>query len=362
MYELSVASRLEYLGYIGNVLIALIIGLSLGAVIIMWGGYDPLKAYIGLFETSLNPLDPYYIAMTLSYATPVILTALTFSISARAGIFNIGAEGQLFMGALGAIVIASINLPTPLYLPLAIVLGSLLGGIWGVVAGLFKALRNVNEVVVTIMLNWIAFWIVEYARTYVYFDPRRPEKTISMPEAGRLPLLITGSELSASFIIAVSVALLMYIVMWRTRLGYSIRLLGMGMKTAKYAAINPVKTTLYVFSIGGLLSGLAGALEVCGRPPTYAITTGASNIVGFGFSGISVSLIGLNHPLFIIPASIIIGALSAGSRGMQIRAGVPLEIVRAVQGLIVIALAVPGFTYILRKWWLKKSLRGEDVA
>lgn len=355
-------TKMEYLGYLANVLLAFVIGLGLGALLILWGGYDPLSAYSGLFETSLNPLDLYFMAMTLSYATPVMLTALTFAISARAGVFNIGAEGQLLMGALGAIMVASLELPGFLYLPLAILLGCLLGAFWGSIAGLLKAIRNVNEVVTTIMLNWIAFWIVEYARSYVYFDPKRPEKTISMPEAGRLPILISGSELSLSFVIAMIVTFTVYMVMWRTSLGYNIRLLGMGVKLVNYAGSSPLKTTLYVFILGGLLSGLAGVLEITGRPPAYAITTGASNIAGFGFSGISVSLLGLNHPLLIIPASIIIGALSAGSRGMQIRAGVPLELVKAVQGLIVIALAVPAFTYFIRKWRLKTALKGEIDA
>ncbi|MEM0099915.1 MAG: ABC transporter permease [Desulfurococcaceae archaeon] len=356
---MSASVKLEYVSYIGNVLLALITGLAIGAIIISWGGYDPISAYRGLFETSLNIADPYYLAMTLSYATPLMLTAATFAISARAGVFNIGAEGQVFMGALGAVVVASLKLPDQLYLPMALLLGILMGALWGLIAGLFKVLRNVNEVVVTIMLNWIAYWIVEYARIYVYYDRYRPEKTISMPRSGVLPVLVPGSELSASFIIALIATIIIYLVLWRTRLGYSIRVVGIGLKTAKYAGINPGLTMLYVFIIGGMISGLAGALEICGRPPTYAITTGASNIAGLGFAGISVSLLGLNHPIFIIPASIIIGALNAGSRGMQIRAGVPLEMVKAVQGLIVIALAVPGFTYMLRKWRIRKALRGE---
>ena len=356
---MDTSSLREYLQYVLNILIALSIGFALGALLIMWGGYDPVLAYTGLFETSLNLADPYYIAMTLSYATPLLLTGLTFAISARAGVFNIGAEGQVFMGGLGAIIVASMNLPDPLYLPLALILGAILGALWGIIAGLLKALRNINEVVATIMLNWIAFWIVEYARVYAYYNPLRPEKTISMPKPGRLPLLIRGTELSMSLIISIVVVILVYGLLWYTRLGYDIRVTGHSLKAAKYSGINPVLQVLYVFLIGGLLSGLAGALEICGRPPEYAITTGASNLVGLGFSGITVSLLGLNHPLLIIPASIIIGALTAGSRGMQIKANVPLEMVRAVQGLIVISLAIPTATYLIRKWRLRKELRGE---
>jgi simple sugar transport system permease protein len=352
----------EYLVYIGNVALAILIGLALGALIIWLGGYDPVKAYTGLFETSFNPSDYYYFASTLSYATPVIFTGLTFAISSRAGIFNIGAEGQMYMGALGAVIVASMNLPPPLILPMALIIGTIMGALWGLIAGLFRALRNVNEVVATIMLNWIAFWIIEYARNYGLGDPRRQEKTISMPVEGRLPLLVKNTELSMAFVIALIVAILVYIFMWRTKIGYYIRVLGAGVKTAKYAGIDPRIITLYVFIIGGALSGLGGALEICGRPPTYAITTAASNIAGFGFTGISVSLLGLNHPILIIPASVIIGGLLAGSRGMQIKAKVPLEMVMAVQGLIIIALSVPGFTFVYRRWRIKKALRGGESA
>lgn len=360
--RLASKASMENLSYLFNIVIAMLVGFLLGALLIAWGGYDPILAYASLVDTSLNVSDPYYIAMTLSFTTPVMLTALTFAVGVRAGLFNIGAEGQVYMGALGAIMVASLKLPPTLYLPLAILVGSLLGGLWGLIAGLFKALRNVNEVVSTIMLNWIAFWIVEYARVYVYFNPLRAEKTISMPPPGRLPIIVPGSELSLSYVISLATVVIVYFIIWNTRLGYNIRVTGISYHAAKYSGANPTLTTLYAFVLGGLVSGLAGVLEICGRPPEYAITTGASNLAGLGFDGIAVSLIGLNHPLLIIPASIVIGMLSAGSRGMQIRAGVPLELVKGVQGLIIISLAVPGFTYMLKRIKLKRSLRGVEGA
>ncbi|MCY0868560.1 MAG: ABC transporter permease [Desulfurococcus sp.] len=344
-----------------NTLIALAVGFLIGAVLMALGGYNPFIAYASLFQTSLNLGDPYYTAMTLSYATPLMLTGLTFAVSMRAGIFNIGAEGQVYMGALGAVIVASMSLPGYLYLPLAVILGSALGALWGLIAGVLKAWRNINEVVSTIMLNWIAFWIVEYARVYVYYNPKSPDKTISMPPEGRLPLLFKGTELSFSLIIALIAVILTFIVLWYTRLGYSIRVSGYSLRSARYAGIDPRLQILYVFVIGGVLSGLAGVLEIAGRPPEYAITTGASNIVGLGFSGITVALLGWNHPILIILSSVIIGMLTAGSRGMQITANVPLEMVKAVQGIIVISLAVPIASYIVRRMRVKESLRGEEA-
>ncbi len=344
----------EPLEKVVEILFAIIVGFVIAGLMMYMGGYDPIKAYAAMFETSLSFSDPYYIAMTLSFATPVMLTALTFAIGVRAGLFNIGAEGQMYMGALGAIIVASWTLPGPLYLPLAFIVGSLLAAAWGLIAGVLKVLRGVNEVVSTIMLNWIAFWIVEYARVYVYPNPIDASKTISMPPPGRLPLLMKGTELSASFIIALVTVFVVYYLLWYMVLGYEIRATGLNPTAARYGGINPKKTMLWAFIIGGIAAGLAGVGEITGRPPSYAITTGLSNLFGYGFDGIAVSLIGANHPLGIIPAAIFIGALSAGSRGMQTAAGVPLEMVKAVQGIIVWALAMPGLIRLIRRRMIRR--------
>lgn len=338
----------EQIEYVMEIIAAIAVGFTVAGIIMYLGGYDPVKAYSAMFETSLSLADPYYLAMTLSFATPLMLTAITFAVGVRAGLFNIGAEGQVYMGALGGVIVASLVLPGPLYFPLAVLMGVILGSLWGFIAGVLKSLKGVNEVVTTIMLNWIAFWVVEYARVYVYGDPERPEKTISVPESARLPILVPGSELSVAFIIALITVIAVYYLLWHTVLGYEIRATGLNPTAARYGGIDPRITMLTAFMIGGVTAGLAGVLEIYGRPPTYAITTGLSNLFGLGFDGIAVSLIGANHPLAIIPASIFIGALVSGSRGMQIAAGVPLEMVKAVQGIIIIALAVPGLIRLLR--------------
>lgn len=347
----------EPLERIAEILIAVVIGFVIAGILMKLGGYNPVEAYIAMFETSFSLTDPYYLAMTLSFATPVMLTALTFAIGVRAGLFNIGAEGQMYMGALGAVIVASLSLPGPLYLPLALIVGALLAAAWGMIAGLLKVLRGVNEVVSTIMLNWIAFWVVEYARVYVYPNPIDASKTISMPPEGRLPLLVKGTELSASFIIALATVFIVYYLLWYMVLGYEIRATGLNPNAARYGGINSKRTMLWAFIIGGIAAGLAGVGEITGRPPSYAITTGLSNLYGYGFDGIAVSLIGANHPLGIIPAAIFIGALSAGARGMQIVTGVPLEMVKAVQGIIVWALAMPGLIRLVRSKIGRRGVR-----
>ncbi|MEM1706130.1 MAG: ABC transporter permease [Thermosphaera sp.] len=335
-----------------EVVIAVLTGFLISGALMVLGGYDPLRAYISLFKSAFG--DLYGISTTLSFATPLLLTGLAFAVSVRAGVFNIGAEGQVYMAALGAIMAASLPLPGGLYLLAEFVLGVSLAVIWASIAGILKSQRGVNEVVSTIMLNWIGFWIVEYARTYVYFDRLEPQRTIKIPVEGRLPLLVPGTELYAGIIISIIATFIVYVIMWHTSIGYEIRVTGMNPIAARYGGINVKKSTLYSFFIAGALAGLAGVMEVSGRPPHYAITTGASNLVGLGFDGLAVSLIGRNHPLAIIPAAIFVGALTAGSRGMQIESGVPLEMVKAVQGIIIMVLAIPGLVRILKAWREKK--------
>ncbi|WP_440059353.1 ABC transporter permease [Thermogladius sp. 4427co] len=343
---MSLASTsLEYIAYFSEIVLAIIIGLAVGAVVMWIGGYDPWQAYYQLFVPSLT--TPYGIYMTLSFATPIILTGLTFAIGVRAGLFNIGAEGQMYMGALGAVLYGAVSLPFFAYLPMEFLTGILLAVLWGFIAGWLKAYKGVNEVVSTIMLNWIAYWIVETMRVYVIPNPIDASKTVSVPPSGRLPLLIPNTELSVGYIIAVLAAVLMYFILWKTVIGYEIRVVGYNPTAARYAGINVRKVALYSFILGGVTSGLAGVCEVAGRPPSYAITTGLSNLVNLGFDGLTVSLVGANHPLGIILSSILIGAMKAGSRNMQIFAHVPLEMVQTVQGIIIIALSVPGVVRLI---------------
>ncbi|MEZ0394186.1 MAG: ABC transporter permease [Desulfurococcaceae archaeon] len=335
------------LWYVAEVALAIVIGLLVGAAIMQIGGYDPWAAYYSLFAMTLS--SPYMVCSAISFMSPLVLTALTFAIGVRAGVFNIGAEGQVYIGALGAVVVGAFSLPPYLYLPLEVALALSLATLWGTIAGVLKAYRGVNEVVSTIMLNWIAYWIVEYMRVHVIFDPRDASKTIPVPPQGRLPLLVQGTELSAELIIALVVDFVMLFLLWYTVLGYEIRAVGLNPQASKYGGINVKRAVVYSFLLGGIASGLAGFGEVAGRPPSYAITTGLSNLFGLGFDGLAVSLIGANHPLGILPAAFLMGIMKAGSRNMQIYARVPLEMVQIVQGVIVVALSVPGILRLIRR-------------
>ncbi|MGB9725054.1 MAG: ABC transporter permease [Fervidicoccaceae archaeon] len=329
-----------------EVTVATLIGLGISAILIKVGGYSPTSALYYLFKGAFGNLYGFY--TTLSYSIPLMLTGLAFAVSVRAGLFNIGAEGQVYISALGAIMVASIALPSYLYLPAEFAVGVTLAIAWSLIAGILKVWKGVNEVVSTIMLNWIAYWVVEYSRSNIYYDPLSPDRTIRIPVSGRLPLLIPNTQLYSGIFISLAVVVIFYIIMWKTAIGYEIRAVGLNPNASKYGGIRISLVALEAFAISGLLAGLAGVMETIGRPPTYAIVTSLTNLVNLGFNGITVSLIGRNNPLGIIPASIFIGGLTAGATSMQIFAGVPLEMVQAVQGVIVIVLAIPGVIRLIK--------------
>ncbi len=324
-------------------LIAVVIGVIIGAIVLKLSGYSPVKAYTALVKGAVG--SAYGWSMTLSAATPIILTALTFAISARTGIFNIGAEGTVYFGAIAAIVFTNM-FANPLW---GLIGGIIAGILWALPAALLKVYRGVHEVISTIMLNWIAFYTALYLVLGPLANPNDPNKTLEVPASARLPLLMRGSELSLAFIIAIAAAIITYYILWHTVLGFELRASGYNERAARYGGINPKRAIIWSFLIGGIMSGIAGATEVMGRPPSYAISQGMANIRGYGFDGIGVSLVGRNHPIGIIFSGIFFGALKAGATYMQIDAGVPLEMVKVVQGIIVVAVAVPGLWDLVKK-------------
>lgn len=327
-------------------ILAAIIGLVVAGLILKAWGYSPISAYIALFEASFK--DLYGFSGALANATPLILTALTFAVAARAGLFNIGAEGQMYLGALAAVAASLFRLPPVLHLLVALAFAGAAGALWALVPSGLRATRGVSEVISTIMFNWIsrflAFWLV----ANVLVDPYRAEKTITVLPTSRFPTLVRGTDLSYAIFLAVAVALLVYFLLRYTVTGYEMRAAGANPDAARYGGVRSAKVIVLVFLLGGITAGLAGATQSLGRPPSYAVFSGLPKISNLGFDGIGVAMIGRNHPLGIIFAAIFYGGLQSGARVMQLFAGIPLEMVRMVQGVIVLALALPELLRIFR--------------
>ena len=330
---------ISQLNPVAESVIAGLIGLAIGAVIMLMYGYDPVAAYISLFRGSFGSV--YSWAESLANATPLILTALTFAVAMRGGLFNIGAEGQLYIGALAAVAVSLIHLPYPLHVIVALLAAMLAGMIWSLPVAFLKLGRGVHEVISTIMFNWIAHFFAFYLIANVLTDPKRGEKTISIAETSRLARILPDTSLNYGLLVAVVSAVVVLFLLWRTTGGFELRVSGFNPDAARYAGISRRRQVLTVFLIGGATAGLAGAVQVMGRPPTYAVMSGLPQFVNLGFDGIGVAMIGRNHPIGIIFAAIFFGGLLVGGRIMQFSPGVPLEMVRVVEGVIILALAVP---------------------
>jgi len=344
---------LELLRPLFDVLTAIVVGLAVGALLMWWFGYDPWKAYAALLRGAFG--DKWGRADTLFAAAPLVLTGLTFAIGVRAGLFNIGAQGQMLMGALAAVAVGIIPMPPVVHQTVTLGAAMLVGALWGLPAAYLKATRGVHEVISTIMLNWVARWLALYLAVRLLSDPNRAEKTVSVLASTRFSVVIPGSDLTHVVWISVLFALFIYWVLWHTPAGYGLRCTGLNQDASRYAGINPGKSVNLAFILGGMAAGLAGASQIVGRPPLYGMYTDLSTLANLGFDGIAVALLGRNHPIGAIFGALFFGALNTGTHMMQYQAQVPLEMVRVVQGVIVLAVAVPELSKIFNVWSLFKG-------
>ncbi|UUZ81564.1 ABC transporter permease [Paenibacillus sp. P26] len=323
-------------------LVAIVLGLLVGAVIMLIGGYDPAAAYSSLIGKVVG--DPYNLGETIREITPLILTGLSVAFAFRTGLFNIGGEGQFIVGMTGASVVGiKLSLPFWLHAPLAVVVGALAGGLWGAIAGYLKAKRGVNEVITTIMLNWIALYLGNYIVARFLLQPGqqrsyliRDTASVSLPG---LSELFGNARLHAGIPIALLAAIVFYIVLWRTRIGYELRAVGHSPSAAEYAGMHVNANVIRAMFIGGVFAGLAGVFEILGVFH-YQVVQAASP--GYGFDGIAVALLGGNHPLGVVLAAVLFGTLSYGSAGMSFGADVPPEIVRVIIGTVIFFVASHG--------------------
>jgi ABC-type uncharacterized transport system permease subunit len=333
---------------VGESLATVALGLVVGGLLVWAFGYPPLAAYralfVGAFGTRADVLE------TLAFATPLMLTALTFAVGVRAGLFNIGAEGQMYLGAIGATLVAGmIPLPAGVHLVAATLAGMVAGAVWSLVPAVLKAWRGAHEVISTIMCNWIALHLSMYLAVNFLAEPGRAERTVPALPSARYPVLSEESTLTAVLFVAVAFALSVYAYLWGTRAGYELRLAGENPEAARYAGVRPGRVVTLSFVIGGLAAGLAGASQVIGRPPAWSLYATLGNVATLGFDGIGVALVGRNHPVGGILAALLFGALAQGGRLMEYEVGVLSELVRALNGIIVFALAAPALWGLLRR-------------
>ncbi|WP_409334153.1 ABC transporter permease [Cellulosimicrobium cellulans] len=305
-------------------------------------------AYAALFQGAVLNVDAPDVSRalrplteTMTVATPLILAGLGLGIGFRAGLFNIGAQGQIILGGIFAGFVGwTFALPPGLHLLLA-VLGAALGGaLWASIAGVLKARTGAHEVIVTIMLNNIAIYLVAYLLTTKPFQAPGSSNPISprIPGTAQFPLLLgEGFRLHLGFVLALLVAVGVWWLMERSTLGFRFRAVGENPHAARTAGMSVPWTTVWVMAIAGALAGLAGSAQVLGTE--HVLTAGVA--ASFGFDAITVALLGRSRPLGTVLAGLLFGALRAGGFVMQARTGTPIDIVLVVQSLIVLFIAAP---------------------
>lgn len=319
--------------------------LVVSALVILAIGEDPLKAMLVMLNGAFGYDEA--IGYTLYYTTNFIFTGLAVALAFHAGLFNIGGEGQAYIGGLGVgLVMLALDgwLSWPAILPIAILAGALFGGAWAAVPGWLQAYRGSHVVITTIMANFIAAALMVHLMVNVLIKPGQmsPESR-EFVEAARLPLVhdifaaigieIAPSPLNLSFLLALLAAAFVWVFVWRTRWGYALRTVGSNETAAVFAGIDPRKVVVWTMALSGALAGFVGLNEIMGVQGRLLLNFTA----GYGFTGIAVSLMGRNHPVGIVLASILFGALYQGGAELDFEFElITRDMVTVIQGLIIL--------------------------
>jgi ABC-type uncharacterized transport system permease subunit len=378
------------------ILLAIFTGILFGGVLVaittnevyaafresIWSGFGAAfrtawNTYVALFTGSVgNPekirlafasgdqlairraINPFFESLVQS--TPYIFGGLAVALGFRAGLFNIGVEGQIFIGAATGVWAGyAINgLPTIIHIPLAMLFGALGGALWGFIPGLLKAKTGAHEVITTIMMNYIAFRLVDWLLKFPMKDPNEfTPKTPWILETAKLPRLFdTPIRFDIGFFIAVLMAVAVYYLLFKTTWGFELRMVGSNPNAARYAGVKITKTTILAMVLSGALAGMAGANEVLGV--NYRLLPAFSS--GYGFDSIALALLGKTHPLGVILSSLLFGFLRNGARSMQLAVGVPIDIVSILQAVILAFIAAPAIIRTIYR--LRESKHEEDLV
>jgi simple sugar transport system permease protein len=322
-------------------IVAVFLALLVGSGFILLVGENPLMAYSVLFRESLGSTKN--IATTLQRATPLIFTGLAVAFAFRGGLFNIGAEGQLYIGAFAAAWVGfTFDLPRLIHLPLAVFAGMVGGALWGAIPGYLKAKLGVHEVINTIMLNFIALFLTDWLATGPFHGGTWVPETARIKSTAALARLYPPTRLNTGIYLALVAALVAYLILWKTKRGYELRAVGLNPTAAEYGGINVARNTVIAMALSGALAGLAGTEQILGLHNRFILRFSPD----LGFMGIAVALLGKNHPVGVVFAAVLFGALQSGSAAMDRLTAVPRELITIIQALIIFFVAAE---YLIRK-------------
>jgi ABC-type uncharacterized transport system permease subunit len=320
--------------------LAILIALLVGGLLIAFAGINPMKAYGYMIKGSLG--NTYGIGETLSRFIPLLFCALGFSFAFKSGVYNAGAEGQLYMGALGALLAGAYvkGLPAIIHIPLVLFCGFVAGAIWCYIAGFLRIKFGSNELINTLMLNYIALYLVDLLLKGILKDPGSVnDQSRVIGETAKLSYIMPGTRLHSGLFIALLAAYFFYYFFWRTPQGYQLRTIGTNPKAAVYAGMNIFTGTSLAFIISGGLAGLGGAVELMGSQ--HRLMMGFSP--GYGFDGIGAAVMGRHSAGGIVLTSLLFAIIRVGAGAMQRGVGVPFPLLSVIQGLIIIMIIASSY-------------------
>ena len=357
---------LKVLRLVGVPFVSVLLAMTVGSIIIVLTGGDPVAAFAALLQGAFG--GPVQIGETILRTTPLIFTGLAVAFGFRANLFNIGAEGQLAMGALAAAWFGILlgGLAPGLAIPLVMLGGALFGAAWAFIPALLKARVGAHEVITTMMFSWIALYLVSWIVTGPLSDKSGiPETPMLSPSVwlATLDKFIPGIppvRAHLGFLIALAAVVLVWWVLARTTLGYSVRAVGFNGPAAENGGISIAWTTIWALCISGALAGMAGASEVLGVQHRLFDQVSASS--GFGFTGIAVALLAKNNPTGVVFSALLFGALAAGAGNMQLEANISPQIITVVQGLIIFFVGADTIVTWLIKRRQKLALEAQVVT
>ena len=357
------------------IILSVFVGLLIGAMVLFFSGYNPLEAYVALFNGIFS--KPKYISQVIIKSTPLILTGLAVVVAFKTGLFNIGAEGQYIVGTVVAVLVGYIlDLPPVLHFFAVIIIASIAAGFWGSFVGYLRAKFGINEVITSIMLNWIAFYLNNYVVAIPWLRKPGADSTFPIKSSAwnvvmntyktsvdgkeaiqRLPKSISEmllkTDVNYGILISVFVCLLIWGFFKWTKRGFEFKAIGLGKDTAEFVGINIKKNIVLTMFISGAIAGLAGALQITGTMPHRIGLLSAQE--GYGFDGISVALIACLSPIGCIFSGLFFGAFKYGGSVMQSRIGVPGEIIDIVIGVIMFFASMTAIFKILAGYISKRK-------
>ncbi|MEW5866899.1 MAG: ABC transporter permease [Bacillota bacterium] len=324
--------------------VAVLLALLIGAVLIAASGRSVVAAYASLFGGAFGSI--YNIANTLMMTTPLIFTGLAVALAFQCGLFNVGAEGQLYVGGLASAVAAltlGSSLPGALSILLALLAGALAGAALAAGPGYMKAKMGAHEVITTIMLNYIGIFLTTFLVKAYFKEPGPVDQTPFLPPSARLPELIPGTRVSWGIVLGIAAIFAADYILKRTSAGYEIQAVGRNPAAAEYAGVNVPGRVVLAMVMSGVVAGLAGSSVVMGT--LYRFITNFSP--GYGFTGIAVAVLARNRPWGVLPAALLFGILQSGGLSMQLFARIPMDLMTLVQGIVILFVAAPALAGML---------------